>query len=273
MTSVLEPHLPPFNTEAAFIRTQPPNPGYKFGDRLSATEEGRKWLEGEKMGWKTFDTSKESAKDLYPLLLSGVYPRPVAFVSSITEGGVENLAPFSYFNTVSAHPPTISISVNTSASEKDTSRNIKATKGFTVNIISEAWVQQANAACMNCPRDVSEWEISGLTKEPSVFVKAPRVRESAFSMECELQQVVELIPESTPGVPSSYLILGAIKYIHVRKDVLNPDKNVADPDKLKAIARMGDISYTRITEGFRLARFDWNKEAPNLQHLLNASSM
>ncbi|KAJ8072813.1 hypothetical protein PM082_016372 [Marasmius tenuissimus] len=121
MTSVLEPHLPPFNNDAAFVRTQPPNPEYKFGDRLSATEEGRRWLEGEKMGWKTFDTSKESAKDLYPLLLSGVYPRPVAFVSSVTEDGVENLAPFrfaqffllsptvclrtqgsSYFNTVSS---------------------------------------------------------------------------------------------------------------------------------------------------------------------------
>ncbi|KAF9266553.1 hypothetical protein L218DRAFT_956329 [Marasmius fiardii PR-910] len=265
--------LPSFNHDTPFIRTQPPNPSYKFGDRVDQTEEGRKWLEGEKLGWKSFDTSKEKPSDLYALMLSGICPRPVAFVSSVTETGVENLAPFSYFNTVSAHPPTISISVNTGSGAKDTSRNIMATKGFTVNIISEPWIQQANAACISSPRDVSEWEIAGLTKEPSILVKAPRVKESAFSMECELLQVIDLIADDTPDVPTSYLILGTVKFIHVRKDVLNPNRDVADPEKLKPIARIGDISYTRVTEAFRLPRFDWQKEAPNIQHLLNTFNM
>ncbi|KAL0574245.1 hypothetical protein V5O48_007716 [Marasmius crinis-equi] len=271
-----EANLPSFNHDASFVRTEPPNPGYKFGDRVDATPEGRKWLEGEKEGWKTIDLSKETARDIYALMLTGVYPRPVAFVSSVSETGVENIAPFrgfSYFNSVTANPPTISISANIGTDgEKDTSRNIKATKGFTVNIISEPWIQQANAACINCPKDVSEWAITGLTKAPSIHVKAPRVRESAFSMECELQQVVEIAPEDKPDVPSTYLILGTVRYVHIRKDVLN-ERNVADPDKLKAIARMGDISYTRITEAFRLPRFDWKKEADGVQHLLNTSNM
>ncbi|KAG7089834.1 hypothetical protein E1B28_011480 [Marasmius oreades] len=149
------PELPSFNHNTQFVRTQPPNPAYKFGDRVSQSEEGKKWMEGEKLGWKTFD-SKENSRELYQLLLSGICPRPVAFVSSVSETGVENLAPFSYFNTVSAHPPTISISINAGIGEKDSSRNIKATKGFTVNIISEPWIQQANAACINSPRDVSD---------------------------------------------------------------------------------------------------------------------
>ena len=52
--------------------------------------------------------------------------------------------------------------------QKDSAQNIRDTKGFTVNIISEAWVEQANACSIDCPPNVSEWDISGLTKEPSV---------------------------------------------------------------------------------------------------------
>jgi hypothetical protein len=77
--------------------------------------------------------------------------------------------------------------------------------------------------------------------------------------------VVDLIPDDTPGVPSTHLVLGTIKYIHVRKDMLNPTRNVVDPDKLKPIARMGDISYTRIRDAFRLPRFSWAKEEEGLR--------
>ncbi|KJA12634.1 hypothetical protein HYPSUDRAFT_152314, partial [Hypholoma sublateritium FD-334 SS-4] len=108
-------------------------------------------------------------RKLYAIFVSGIVPRPVAFVSSISEDGVENLAPFSWFNQVAPNPPLISFSCLTSSQqEKDTSRDIKATKGFTVNIISEPWVEQANAASIAAPRGVSEWPITGLTRAPSV---------------------------------------------------------------------------------------------------------
>jgi hypothetical protein len=51
---------------------------------------------------------------------------------------------------------------------KDTVIDIKQTKGFVVNIISEPWINQANTASIDAPSDVSEWPITGLTKEPSV---------------------------------------------------------------------------------------------------------
>jgi len=52
--------------------------------------------------------------------------------------------------------------------EKDTSENIRATKGFTVNIISEPFVTNANFTSIDAPEDVDEWIGSGLTREPSV---------------------------------------------------------------------------------------------------------
>jgi flavin reductase (DIM6/NTAB) family NADH-FMN oxidoreductase RutF len=124
---------------------------------------------------------------LYQLMLSGIVPRPIAFVSTISNDGVENLAPFSWFNMVTHDPPTLSIAcTNGLARIKDTTNNIKSGNGFTVNIISEPFAQQANACSINTPEKMSEWPISGLTKEPSLLVKAARVKESGFSMECEV---------------------------------------------------------------------------------------
>ena len=51
---------------------------------------------------------------------------------------------------------------------KDTALNIKATKEFTVNIISEPFIQQANYCSIDAPSDLSEWELSGLTPAQSV---------------------------------------------------------------------------------------------------------
>ena len=107
---------------------------------------------------------------------------------------------------VTNEPPLVSLSIHDQAGEvpKDTPANIKATKQFVVNIISEPFIEQANCTCVDSPPDVSEWTFSGLTKAPSVrprsraptrsdvlltiqvLVKPPRVKESAFSMECEV---------------------------------------------------------------------------------------
>ncbi|TFY59011.1 hypothetical protein EVJ58_g6048 [Rhodofomes roseus] len=146
---------------------------------------------------------------------------------------------------------------------KDTAGNIKATKAFTVNIISEPFVEAANVTSVDAPEGVSEWPISGLTKEKSIHVKPPRVKESAFSMECELFQTIDVAdPES--GAHTTTLILGHVKYIHVRKDILNERGNV-DPAKLKPVGRMGDISYSRVGEGFRIARPVWANEQETIK--------
>ena len=52
---------------------------------------------------------------------------------------------------------------------KDTTNNIKnSTSGFVINIISEPFVELANATSIDAPPDVDEWSLSGLTKAPSV---------------------------------------------------------------------------------------------------------
>ncbi|KAJ7249433.1 hypothetical protein C8J57DRAFT_1723994 [Mycena rebaudengoi] len=249
--------LPPFDpTNSKY--TQPPNPSWTYGQAITATREGAEWAEQEKEGWKTIKASEEDPRRLYSLLTTAIVPRPVAFVSSISEDDTANLAPFSWFNQVSANPPVISISCTYTPRQKDTAANIKATKGFTVNIISTPWIEQANFCAVDAPPGVSEWDLSGLTKEPSTLVKAPRVKESAFTLECELLQTVEI--KKPDGTMAATLILGAVKCIHVRKAVLN-ERGVVDPAKFKPIGRMGGTTYVRLGDAFDLARGSWSDVA------------
>jgi hypothetical protein len=177
---------PDFNKE--FKITAPPNPDWTFTQPVDSVPAGKSWVDGEQGGWTVVDTSKAEPRyaflnkfsfyhvayhaiirKIYQITVSGIVPRPIAFVSSVSADGVGNLAPFSWFNQVSHNPPVLSISILHRADrEKDTLRNIKETKGFTVNIVSEAWVEQANAASVDAPVGFSEWKITGLTKADSV---------------------------------------------------------------------------------------------------------
>ncbi|EJT97039.1 hypothetical protein DACRYDRAFT_112365 [Dacryopinax primogenitus] len=254
--------LPPFNESFAPRYTESPNPSWQYGDKVGGITAAQQWLEGEKQGWTSLDTSVETSK-LYPMMISGIVPRPVAFVSSISETGVENLAPFSFFNMVAFDPPAIIISCSNKPRIKDTCHNIRTTKGFTVNIISEPFVENANVTAVDCPEGVSEWDVSGLTRVSSVLVKPARVKESAFSMECELLDAHNITNPST-GIASNTLIIGWVKHIHVRNDVLN-ERGVVDPTKLRPVVRVGDISYARLGDVFRLTRHVWEKEKEKMQ--------
>ena len=221
--------------------------------------------EGLQSGWTTVDTSKEGPRKLYSLLVGGIAPRPVAFVSSVSEHGIENLAPFSWFNQVSAFPPVISVSITRSAALtrlKDSVANIKVTKGFTVNMISEPWVMQANVCAVDAPEETSEWDFSGLTKEPSIHVKAPRVLESAFSMECELLEAIDIKDPATSTVTTT-LVVASVKYIHVRNDMLD-EKGHVDPGKFRPIARMGGTLYAKVNEGYHIERHTWQERGEEL---------
>ncbi|KAG5644391.1 hypothetical protein DXG03_008619 [Asterophora parasitica] len=255
------------SSQPGFKIVDPPNPSWTYGQKVDATPEGREWLEGEKAGWTTVNASApEDAKKLF-LLFSGIVPRPIAFVSTISENGIANIAPFSWFNQVSSSPPVISVSItrNADSRPKDTLRNILATKGFTVNIISEAWIAQANAASIDAPEDVSEWPLSGLTQEPSIYVKAPRVKESAFSLELELLETVDVRDPVSSKVTTT-LVLGSVKYIHVRNDVLDARGSV-DPGKLRTVAKLGGILFAKVNEGYNIPRYSWAEHGKQIQEL------
>ncbi|KAI5115004.1 hypothetical protein M0805_005286, partial [Coniferiporia weirii] len=241
-----------FDAEPAFRKTWNPDTEWTLGAGLrEATPLGRQWKEDEQRGWKTLDFDKMEKPDMYRFLTSAITPRPIAFVSTLSASGEPNLAPFSYFSMVSHNPPMLSVSFTLSAARpKDTRENIKATKEFVVNIISEPFVEAASATSIEAPADIDEWAVSGLTPTPSDIVKPPRVRESAVSLECELYHFLDIpAPDAPDGPPANTLVVGRIRRVHVRRAVLaaapdaepgtDTDSVQVDPARLRAVSRLG----------------------------------
>ena len=197
------------------------------------------------------DPEASNYREIYKLMIGAIVPRPIAFVSTVNPEGAFNLAPFSFFNGISANPPVICFGSTVRSSGdtcKDTLRNILRTREFVVNIVSEEFAAAMNLCSGEYPPDIDEFKLSGLTAIPSEVVKPPRVKESHVHMECRLYLTVEL--SQLPGGGS--LVLGQVVRFHVDDDYVTNFQ--IDPDKLRAIGRMGGSSYTRTRDRFDMAR-------------------
>ncbi len=189
--------------------------------------------------------------DAYKLILGAVIPRPIAWVSTISKTGLTNLAPFSFFNAVCSHPPTLlfSVTVQPDLSEKDTLRNIKETKEFVVHIVDEENAQLMNQTSADFPKDVSEIEVLGIKTLPSKAVRARRIASAKVHMECKLDQ---LIPIGDGSLGSATIVLGRILYMHIAPEIMQNGLILAQ--KLKPVARMGGFQYTPVRDTFEMPR-------------------
>ena len=199
-------------------------------------------------------------RDRYKLLIGGIVPRPIAFVSTISTAGAHNLAPFSFFAGVSAEPMSLLFCpANTPQGEpKDTLRNILETahspsapgvgSGFVVNIVSHAIAKPMALCAEPLPHEQSEFDLAALTPTPSHKVKPPRVKESLLSFECQTMQVIRL----APGIPGGgNIVLGRIVWVHADDRAIN-DRLHLDPAILDAVGRMGGLSYCTTRDRFEL---------------------
>jgi flavin reductase (DIM6/NTAB) family NADH-FMN oxidoreductase RutF len=199
-------------------------------------------------GEVTIDPSSTAPINIYKLLVGAVVPRPIAFVSTISPEGVANLAPFSFFTVASANPPVLCFTTSFREPRKDTLVNIRATKEFVVNIVSEEFAAKMNVTAAEFPYGVDEFAQSGLTAVASDFVGPPRVRESHVNMECKLLQTIEVSNQPLGGT----LVLGEVVRFHV-DDAIFEDFRI-DPDGLAAVGRMAGNTYTRTRDRFDLIR-------------------
>jgi flavin reductase (DIM6/NTAB) family NADH-FMN oxidoreductase RutF len=196
-----------------------------------------------------FQPTEVSAINLYKLMIGAVVPRPIGFIGTVSRNGVNNLAPYSFFNAFSADPPVLGFSVSgRPAREKDSLTNARDTGEFTVNIVSEEIAEAMNAASAEVDADVDEFALSGLTAKAGLHVKAPLVAEAKFSFECRVMQILPLGTKPTSGT----LVLGEAVCIHAA-DGLVEDFRV-DPDQLRAIGRMGGFEYCRTRDRFGMKR-------------------
>lgn len=188
--------------------------------------------------------------NFYRVLTGVVVPRPIAFVSTRSPDGVNNLAPYSFFNAVASNPPTIvfSSSRRAGSKSKDTLDNVEATGEFVVNIVSDDIAEAMNRTAAEFPADISEFDVAGLTPTPSDVVQAPRVAESPVNMECRLQQVVNL----GEGDHQHGLVIGEVVLLHIRDDII--DGHRINHQLLKPTGRLAGSMYCHTGDVFEMVR-------------------
>jgi len=195
---------------------------------------------------------KLSKRDSHELLMSAILPRPIAFVSTIGEDGIFNVAPFSCFSPIGMKPALVCLQISRrrDGQKKDTLRNIEFAQDFVVNVVDESMAEAMNQASADYPSDVDEFKEVGLTAVKSDLVKAPRVAESPINMECKLIQTLEFGEVPT----GSHVVIGEVLITHVQDELWSGDQ--IDISKWKPIGRLGGQLYCRITDRFEMKRPD-----------------
>jgi len=198
-----------------------------------------------------FDFAAIPPRECYKLMVSTIAPRPIAWVVSQNAKGQLNAAPFSFFNAFSGDPPVVGIGISSHepGRPKDTRRNIRETREFVVNLVSEDAAEAMNITAIEFESGVNELVEAQLATLPSVRVKPPRIAASPVSIECALLQIVDLGPDNG-------LVLGRVLAMHVRDEfVLDPAKHYVDTPNLKLIGRMhGTGWYARTSDLFKMER-------------------
>lgn len=194
--------------------------------------------------------SRHSGSVLYQLLASFVHPRPIALVSTVNADGVLNLAPFSFYNLLSANPPVVVFSpaLNRDGGKKDTLGNIETTREFAIATVNQPMAEKMNICSVEFSPGTSEFEKSGLTPKPASKIRPALVVESPANLECTLRQILYLGEGPGAGVA----VLGDIVAVHVADEVMVSGELQCDPAKLQTIGRMGSSFYTRTTDRFSL---------------------
>jgi flavin reductase (DIM6/NTAB) family NADH-FMN oxidoreductase RutF len=175
------------------------------------------------MPFETRTDFRTDDKDVnaYKLLTAVVVPRPIAWVTSLSEEGVVNLAPHSFYTVACANPPIVQF---TSVGGKDTLRNVTATGEFVISLAHGPLIEDVNNTSAAFAWDQSEPAQLGITMEPSKAVKPPRVKDSPVSLECTLH--------STNELGDSTVVLGNVVLISVADEVMvdgHPEYDLLDP--------------------------------------------
>ncbi len=198
-----------------------------------------------------FDTKNTDSNILYKLLTGTVIPRPIGWISTVDENGINNLAPFSFFNAVGEDPPHVMFStVRTGNKNKDTLNNVLANKQFVVNLVTEEVVEKMNTTSQPVFPDVDEFTLAGLTPIDSIHIKPKRVKESLVHFECEMVHHYFLEDHKNGGAA---IIIGKILTMHIDDSILMENARI-NLENYKPVARLAGANYSKLGEIFSIKR-------------------
>lgn len=252
-------HRPDFdNSQTPIQITKSPDPSWQYGQGVCSDPSGTHDVHRE----IDPDAPSRSKADNYSLLISGITPRPIGFISTQSnDGNKKNLAPFSYFQVVDHDPPLFILGFGTrSGKMKDNFLNLKETGECVINTVSENMIEAVNSTSLDAPYGVSEWEISGLHEAPTTTVRPSRVQESVFAIEGKVVDIKEFTRFAKPGMtPNAVVFIQGTRF-WVRGDATNDESNHIHLDKLRPLGQLGGMAYGRVTSIFDVPRKTWKSE-------------
>ena len=191
-------------------------------------------------------TDKLGDIDPYKLITGSVVPRPIAWVTTINETGVINLAPFSNFATMGAKSLRVGFGVlkNDDSTTKDTERNIRLNNQCVIHIGSVEHLEQLHQSSFSYNADVSEIELMGIQTVPSDAIIVPRIPDIGVSMECKIIDEVRFDED-----PDYSFFVAKVLVFHI-DDELYSNNGRIDTQKLNPLMRIGGPNYASIGEIF-----------------------
>lgn len=171
-----------------------------------------------------------------------VVPRPIGWITSVSGSGLVNIGPYSFFNALRSRPPVVMFS---GTARKHSQINAEETGDFVVNLASFALREQMNESSAAYASEISEADALGIDLEPSLSVKAPRIRAAPAALECVYSETVEL--KSGPTI-----VVGEVVRIYIEDSII-VDGKVHTPS-MRPIARLGYMEYAVINETFKMER-------------------
>lgn len=176
-----------------------------------------------------------------------VAPRPIGWISTLSNDGVANLAPYSFFNAFAESPHYVAFG---SGGYKHTLANIAQRGEFAVNLATFQLRDAMNATSANAAEHVDEFDLGRLTKSICEFIAVPRVGESPVTLECKHFQTIELPDDE--GRVADWLVIGKVLGIHIDDRYIHDGR--VDTAAMGLIARLGYSEYATIDKAWRMRR-------------------
>jgi flavin reductase (DIM6/NTAB) family NADH-FMN oxidoreductase RutF len=191
-----------------------------------------------------------TASQKYRFMTSVIVPRPIGWLSTRSAAGIDNLAPFSYFNAFASEPMLVGAAIGRRGAEpKDTLVNIRETGVFCANMVTERHAAAMNRTAGDYPAGVSEFDAAGIPRAQAGSVDAPYVADCPVVLECRLFKEVEL------GAASTTLVIGEIVAIRLSAEMRELwHKDFLDTSSLKPVGRLWAGYYALVDGIFRLDR-------------------
>jgi flavin reductase (DIM6/NTAB) family NADH-FMN oxidoreductase RutF len=204
-----------------------------------------------------YDTARRDHGMTQDPLTALIVPRPIGWISTLDGQGRVNLAPYSFYNAVSASPPMVYFSTTGTYGDNPTKhsrRNAEETGEFVVNMVSAVLAKQMNITTSMVDYGVDEMKLAGLTPAPSRYVKPPRVAESPIALECKYWKTIEMPIEEGRERQQATVVFGRVVGIHVDDSIVKNGR--IDTLAFKPVARLGYSEYTTTENVWRMPRPD-----------------